>query len=299
MAHRIEVMIGDDGVFPSSVDPEPELGLHEGWAEDYHGNYTSVDDDPAAKAEVNRLLESGYVKCFESRGAGEAWVGGKVCLSKLGLITKVHPITGKVKCRLILDCKQSHVNQRAWKGGRLLLPRVTDVLDDTLGLLRQAEGTDSGVEWLVLDYSDWFFQIPLHPKERRHVAFAYKAKGKFAVYTVQAQGSLNAPVVCGRVAALVARLTQGAFGESALKLQIYVDDPCIGVCGSNAQRDVNLSALILMWRASSFTLWRFHRWNALKIHDRTGLQEKLTCMPTNHCECTGQVGLEAGGWKSL
>ncbi|CAE7555177.1 unnamed protein product [Symbiodinium sp. KB8] len=233
------------------INGSSHRGLHEGWAEDYHGNYTSVDDDPAAKAEVNRLLESGYVKCFESRGAGEAWVGGKVCLSKLGLITKVHPITGKVKCRLILDCKQSHVNQRAWKGGRLLLPRVTDVLDDTLGLLRQAEGTDSGVEWLVLDYSDWFFQIPLHPKERRHVAFAYKAKGKFAVYTVQAQGSLNAPVVCGRVAALVARLTQGAFGESALKLQIYVDDPCIGVCGSNAQRDVNLSALILMWRASS------------------------------------------------
>ena len=126
------------------------------------------------------------------------------------------------------------------------------MLDDALCLLRQAEGTAATVEWLVLDYSDWFFQVPLHPKERRHFAFAYK--GKYAVYLVQAQGSINAPVVCGRVAALVARLTQGAFGQGLLKLQIYVDDPCICVCGLESQRNVNLAALILMWRALGIRL---------------------------------------------
>ena len=186
----IEVQVQDDGIFPPTTDPEPSVDYHDGWSDDYAGNYTSVDGDMAAEAEVLRLLESNFVKCFDSQAECEAWAGGKICLSKLGLITKHHPVTGRIKRRLILDCKQSQVNMRAWKGGRLLLPRVTDVLDDTLGLLRQVEKTSAKVEWLVLDYSDWFFQVPLHPKERRHFAFSYK--GKFAVYLVQAQGSINA-----------------------------------------------------------------------------------------------------------
>ena len=83
----IEVMIEDGSIFPPTTDPEPVLGLHEGWSQDYQGNYTSVDDDPAAEAEVNRLLDSGFVKCFETLEACQSWVGGEVCLSKLGLIT--------------------------------------------------------------------------------------------------------------------------------------------------------------------------------------------------------------------
>ena len=224
---------------------DPDAGDIHNWLTqgntNYTGNYTSVDDDPAAEVEVKRFWRAA------------SWAGGQLCLSKLDLITQVHPVTGRVKRRLILDCKESTVNEHAWKGGRLLLPRAADVLDDTLGLLRQVEGTSAQVEWLlVLDYSDWFFQVPLHPKERRHFAFA--SKGKFAVYLVQAQGSINAPFVCGRVAALIARLTQGAFGTEILKLQIYVDDPCISVCGLDRQRDVNLAILILMWRALGIKL---------------------------------------------
>ena len=50
-----------------------------------------------------------------------------------------------MKRRLILDCKESGVNKKVMKGGRLVLPRITDVIDDALQLLRSAQPTVFGV----------------------------------------------------------------------------------------------------------------------------------------------------------
>ena len=133
------------------------------------------------------------------------------------------------------------MNCGAKKGGRLQLSRVTDVIDVMLNLLRDVEGTSTLTEWLVLDFTDRFFQ----PSERRHFAFFFK--GQYAVYTVQPQGSVNAPFVCGRVH--IARLTQGACGSGQLRLQAYVDHPCICLSSLVCQRDANVAALMLLWHA--------------------------------------------------
>ena len=144
---------------------------------------------------------------------------------------------GKVKRRLILDCKESGINDSADKGGRLVLPRISDAVDDALHLMHCGEGhEDSSLEWLVLDFTDWFFNIPLHPDERKHFAMSYK--GTYIAYLTQAQGSRNAPLICGRVAALVARLTQAMFDDTQYRLQIYVDDPLICTYGTTEQRQM-------------------------------------------------------------
>ena len=80
---------------------------------DHHGhtNYSSVDDDAAAEPEVNRLIETGFVKEFSSYEDLQLWVEGQPHLSRLGMITKEKD--GKTKRRLILDCKESRVNERA------------------------------------------------------------------------------------------------------------------------------------------------------------------------------------------
>lgn len=235
--------IEDPGrIFPPDVPGD----FHEG-AElpdhTLHKNYTSVDDDPAAGPEVERLIETGFVQAFSTHDELSKWLGGPPHLSKLGMITKEKD--GRVKRRLILDCKESGVNRLARSGGRLILPRVSDIVDDALYLMSQSTGPDQQIEWLILDFTDWFYNVPLHPDERRHFTWAY---GKhWVAFKAQAQGSRNAPLVCGRVAALIARLTQGVFGDQKFRLQIYVDDPCICVLGTTKERNMQMAATILLW----------------------------------------------------
>lgn len=57
-----------------------------------------------------------------------------------------------------------------------------------------------------------------------------------------------APLVCGRVAALVANeLRQCSATDTYYRLQIYVDDPCVCASGSGQLRDFNMAATVLLW----------------------------------------------------
>ena len=241
----------DPGVFPPSDLQDPELDYFEPPDESLHTNYVSVDNDPDAEPEVRRLLESNFVKVFDSLEEAQSWAGGRLHLSKLAMITTEKD--GRIKRRLIMDCRRSSVNDMAARGGKLVLPRISDVVDDLLYLLDQmSDAEDISMEMMVLDFSDWFYQTPLARAESKHFAFSYK--GKFAVYTTQPQGSRNAPVVCGRVAALVGRLTQGALHARHLRLQIFVDDPFICAIGPGPERKLHFASLILMWEALGIKL---------------------------------------------
>ena len=129
----ISKSIEDPGrIFPP--DHEEEI-VAEQYLPDHfnHKNYTSVDEDEAAAPEVERLINTGFVESFSTHQQLSEWLGGRPHLSKLGMITKEKD--GKTKRRLILDCKESGVNKKASGGGRLLLPRVTDIVDDALYLM--------------------------------------------------------------------------------------------------------------------------------------------------------------------
>lgn len=86
-----------------------------------HSNYSSVDGDDMAAPEIERLISTVFVKAFGDLPQFQNWWGGKPHLSKLGMITKEKG--GRVKRRLILDCKASGVNMREqesykrWKVG--------------------------------------------------------------------------------------------------------------------------------------------------------------------------------------
>eukprot|EP00435_Cladocopium_sp_Y103_P025927 s1750_g6.t1 len=231
-------------VFPPRADGEALDALDYVVEPENHVNYTSVDEDPMAEPEVQRLIATGFVWATKDYQEFVTRIDGRPHFSKLGMITKEKD--NKIKRRLILDCKESGVNLTAAKGGRLTLPRATDAVDDALQLMRLAKPGQS-IEWLVLDFTDWFFNIPLHPDERKH--FTIKYKDRYLCYLTQAQGSVNAPIVCGRVAALVARLTQGMMGLHIMRMQLYVDDPCLCILGDQRQRDLSMAIVILFWRA--------------------------------------------------
>ena len=108
----ISLPIADPGcIFPADIESHGEGETID--IPDHHGhtNYSSVVDDAAAEPEVNRLIETGFVKEFSSYEDLQLWVEGQPHLSRLGMITKEKD--GKTKRRLILDCKESRVNERA------------------------------------------------------------------------------------------------------------------------------------------------------------------------------------------
>ena len=238
----ISEQIYDPGeVFPPEDCDRTEVALEhtDPWQ---HSNYSSVDADEMSAPEIERLIATGFVKAYESYDKFEDWLGGKPHFSKLGMITKEKE--GRIKRRLILDCRESGVNERAAKGGKLILPRISDTVDDALYLMKNC-GEDQSIEWLILDFTDWFFNIPLHPSERRNFAMSYK--GTFIAYLTQAQGSVNAPLICGRVAALLSRMTQALFNDGRLRLQLYVDDPIICCRGNDQERSRAMALIILFW----------------------------------------------------
>lgn len=157
-----------------------------------HANYSSVDEGPASASEVERLLATGFVASARSWDELLRKLGGKPHFSKLGVIAKEKE--GRLKRRLNLDCKESGVNRKARKGGGLVLPRVTDIVDEALFLMNEARAGQE-IEWPILDFTDCFFNIPFNPLERKH--FLIKNKDAFIYCLAQAQGSVNAPVACG------------------------------------------------------------------------------------------------------
>ena len=246
----IEVRIEDQAhIFPPSRGEEEPDTLLVASDPAAHTNYSSVDGDPAAESEVMRLVATGFVSSTQNWDDFTKMIGGLPHFSKLGMITKEKD--GRIKRRLILDCKESGVNKKAHKGGRLVLPRVTDVVDDALHLMNKAKKGQI-IEWLILDFTDWFFNVPLNPLERKH--FTIKYKSDYIHYLTQAQGSVNAPVVCGRMAAFVSRLTQAITGTDVMRLQTYVDDPCVCVLGNEQERTMLMAMVILFWKAIGIRL---------------------------------------------
>jgi hypothetical protein len=112
---------------------------------------------------------------------------------------------GKTKRRLLLDSKASGVTRCGKKNQRIMLPRVIDLVHDTLQV--HALHKDAHLlEWVVLDVTGTFWALGLHPIERKF--FFGKLRGKYDLYNwLLAQGSRGAELAWCRFFAPIARLT--------------------------------------------------------------------------------------------
>lgn len=182
------------------------------------------------------------------------FLGGEApILSKIGLIIQEH--NGEVKKRIILDTKQSGLKHCSSRHQRVFLPRLLDAITQGLNLL-SIGGSGEGVDWLVLDFSDAFWQVPLDPPERRFFCARVKVNGtlKYVVFLRTVQGSRSAPLSWARVAALLMRLTQSAVDQDNVRLHCFVDDPISSVKGTARDRRVHVASMILLWEALGFQL---------------------------------------------
>ena len=73
-------------------------------------NCAGMDGDENVWSQVHEFVEKGFLKAFDSLPECEEYLGATPVLSRSGQVTKVR--FGKLKRRLILDVKQSHVKRR-------------------------------------------------------------------------------------------------------------------------------------------------------------------------------------------
>lgn len=242
---------GQPGVFPDKpneqdyVEPDDMLFEDPEWRR----SYESVEQDEHAWAEVQRLTGLGYLKQFDDLEKCKQEVGDVPVVSKFGMIIKERG--GRIKRRLILDSKESGVTQCARKNQRILLPSVISLVFDILAIGGKARSPQS-IELLVLDVTDAFWTLPLRPKERKY--FVGKLRGLYFVYQQLAQGSRGAPLAWCRFFALVARLTQAVLAKDSSRMEVYVDDPALAICGTRAERDLEIAIVVLAWRALNLNL---------------------------------------------
>ena len=220
-----------------------------------HTPYASVESDDMAWEEILGMVQKRWLRRFDTLEEVTCYLGEAPVLSKFGMLTKVRG--GRVKRRLILDGKVSGVSAVASKLERILLPKLLDVAVDVMDIATANAHApdDEDAEFLVLDFQDAFWHMPLSLSERKW--FVARLRNQYFVYLRNAQGSRNAPGGWGRIAALLGRMTQSLFCRTGARIEIYTDDPCMTVWGTKAVRDRTFAISILLWSLLGFPLsWR-------------------------------------------
>ena len=103
-----------------------------------------------------------------------------------------------------------------------------------------------GENWenMVLDFADAFKQLKVDAREAKHLG-GKAVNGNFC-YRVALFGVRSGPLVWGRTAAFVTRLTSAVVGPRA-RWQCFVDEPLVTLHGDQPTRDTSLLIIILLW----------------------------------------------------
>ena len=118
------------------------------------------------------LAESDFTQAFDSLDDVVAYLKGTPVLSKVALVVK--ETDNGTTYRLILDCSISGTNFHTRQWERITLPKVPDVVNDTLVMMTEAicrANISRGSTCLfVLGFSDAFFQILIAHKQNANIS---------------------------------------------------------------------------------------------------------------------------------
>ena len=156
------------GIFPRLTPEEQELAIRASAPVDYASlghltNYSSYSDyRDLADQELRRELQAGFAISAPTRAELEAVVG-PLDLSKVGVIVKAKG--DRVKVCLTHDLSRSGVNHKIWLPERVVLPRLSDVIEATMKHLA-SRTPHIAVDMLVHDFRDALKQLHVHPDEQ-------------------------------------------------------------------------------------------------------------------------------------
>ena len=241
------------GVFPN-YDKEQEEELQADaisqLATGTLANYSSARENPEdAKIEVDRIRKKGFVVKVSRREVEEHFSQGAI--SKLALIVKERP-DGTKKRRLIIDLRRSGGNSKADLPEKLVLPRALDGIE-TLRSLHTLKSEVSledqrsrwGREMVLVDVSDAFPHLGVHPKELEHcLAPDVESTDSFLLFRAMLFGYKTAPLLWSRVAAWMARALQSCVPFEEGQHQVYLDDSFWCLQGTLARRNLLLAFIL-------------------------------------------------------
>ena len=250
-------------IFPVYSDRQATTAPGELLTEDPDPAWKTLDAeaDDMAVAEMTNMVNRGWIKRFASKHKAKAFVKGRLVVSKLVVISKEKrfkdkkgQIKKKLKRRLILDLKKSGVSGASAKHERVILPRLLDVIFDTLELMK-GKGRDrrnTKVRHLVLDFKNAFFHFPVGKAEQRFLAA--RVRRHLYVWVRAAQGSRGAPLICGRSLAQAMRMAMSTTTEHEATSSCYVDDPIMTFFGTAAENEHNMIKVVACLAALGYDL---------------------------------------------
>ena len=228
------------GVFPLA---EPKAAGEEADSLAHGWNYSSYEEHrEGAEALLRKEVDAGWLRLYDDEAELEA-EHGPVYYSRIGVIAKMK--AGQQKLRLIHDLRRSGVNKKVTMKERVVLPRISDFIDDVLTVNEQANEQGAAWETLILDFSDAFKHLKIDEAEQKYLAG--RALQKCFVSVVLLFGVRPGPLLWGRLAAFTMRLTCAVNLQSNAKLQCYVDDPALTVGGTRKQRSRIMIRTVLVW----------------------------------------------------
>ena len=247
------------GVFPRSDDLTAAAKASQAFAvmDDWDGkaqNYSSfAEAGDKAQSELDRMVERGWALRKDTWADVVASVGD-ASLTKMACIVKMKQ--GREKVRIIVDMRRSGVNGRMSVHERVVLPRVSDVAKCLGELLKHAGGHDVP-EFYIIDFSDAFYTLKLHPSERSHTVVKGN-DGRYYILLSVCFGLCCGPLVWGRLAAALLRLGQATMESREGRSQCYVDDPLLVAIGpSTRARTAVFARVTLLWCCLGATLaWK-------------------------------------------
>ena len=130
--------IPNTGVFPpaeTKVWEEESASSLSRALEGWQNHPSAVEWEEDFERLVTEAKEKGFCSIYDNMEDAERDIGRRPTLNKLRLIVKER--NGVRKARIIWDLRESGVNRLCSQGERVLLPKITDVLHDTLGVFRK------------------------------------------------------------------------------------------------------------------------------------------------------------------
>ena len=147
-----------------------------------------------AETEMNCFVLKGYVAKFDSYDDVVDFLDGeRPVLSHLRVVSKLR--YGVMKHRLVFDARESGITSASTNVERVLLPRVHDVVADSMSLWKDKSEFEF-IRFLVLDFENAFWQIPISVQERKF--FVTRVNHRYYVLLRAAQGSRTAPLLWAR-----------------------------------------------------------------------------------------------------
>ena len=167
-----------------------------------------------ATVEINRYGEKKFAQRVTWRWIKDVF-GETGTVSKMALILKQKD-DGSIKRRIILDMKRSQGNSRAKTDERIVLPRLTDVVQ-MLQEMWKPRGGDKGrretkddddFEIYLVDLEDAFCHFPVRKEELRHCVSPDEHHRDALVWCAMLFGYKAAPLIMGRLSSALRMLLQ-------------------------------------------------------------------------------------------